>query len=446
MRFRSFGCLTAALFVLGVPATAAADGGTSIAAATPVVFGMPQTGDVRNGFKADVQCPTLRSWWALNVTAGDEVTVSWQSDRALGFVFPVGTTDANLREPAFAPSGMQAEPVDPKRQDSGFRATFTITAEATGAMPLQFAMSTDCGSNRSSGAYGFTATVRPASPPASAEFRATWKAADEAVARWDLKRARTLITPLLGANATLPQVQRLWFDLSAARILSLVGETAKAREYARDAESISPPSRDAGSFAIPESFEGFPAPIGRAPAQERCLLSSGDELQAPLNVATALDRRPSWVEFTGHYRPRKAGGAISAYAGGDVPSAGRGRYLCHALFVTFSGGATGVQSGTSRHTIVIPSTEPVIAKRVLKRGARITAQAFALKSSDRVIATWRRYAKGARKPNRTLRTTLRAKNETVLVRAPSAPGSWDLQLGVGSARDFSTGVTRVTIR
>jgi hypothetical protein len=436
--------LAAALLPLAFPGAAAADGGPSIAAATPVVYGTLQTGDVRNGFKAPVQCPTLRSWWALSVTAGDEVSVSWRSDRAHAFVFPPGTTDATVREPSSRPRGTTPELNDPKDSDAGFHGSFVITATATGTLPLQFALDTECGRDKTHGTYSFTATVRPGPSPAGAEFLGAWKAADEAVARWDLRRARTLITPLLGANTTLPQVQRLWFDLSAARILSLTGERERARQYALDAASIAPPTRNAGQLGVPESLEGFPNPVERV-ERERCSLNSGDELEAPANVAQALSRTPEWIEYVGHYRPIKTGGAITAYAGGNVPATFN-QVICRALFVTFSGGATGIPSGTSRHTIVIPSTEPVIAKKAVKRGARITAQAFALKSSDRVVATWRRYAKGARKPNRTVRTRLKAAGEIVRVRAPSEPGSWDLQLGVNRDRDFSTGVTRVTIR
>ena len=423
-----------------VPATARADGGATISTATPVVYGAEQTGDTANGYHAQAECPTYRSWWALNATVGQEITVAWRAgDQVSAFVFPAGTTDTNLSTPAQAPRRSNIEYVT--AANDSVHGTFVITAGATGVLPLEFT-STTC--DKPAGGYSFTATVRDAPTAPSASFLADWKAADQAVANWDLKRARKLLAPLLAQNTALDQERRLWFDLSAARLMSFLGDGKRAKAFAADAATVAPPVLGGG--VVPNAYENYPPRTARTATAERpCALYSGDPLTAPAIVLQEGLESSDWVEFVSHDHPRKGGGgAISSFFAGNV--AGTIGPLCHTYYVTFSGGATGVQSGTSRYTIVIPSTEPIVKRRKLARGAKVTAQAFAVKSSAKVVATWRRYAKGATKPNLTIRAAYRVRDETLTVRAPTQPGSWDLQLGVGTNKDFSTGVTRITIR
>lgn len=144
------GLLATALVVLTAAAPAQADGGNSIASATPVTFGQQEFGNTANGSRAysDGCGTTYRSWWSLSVMAGDRVVIDWeaqQPDYTQLSLYPIGTSDYNLdhtSSKAFQRSG------------SNGKNELVYTVASTGTMPLALRA---CG--RAGGPYAFTAFV-----------------------------------------------------------------------------------------------------------------------------------------------------------------------------------------------------------------------------------------------------------------------------------------------
>jgi hypothetical protein len=152
------------LFIAGAllalaPASAVAEGGGSIAAATPVTPGAqefgtaiaPQGVNCDGGGFADA----YRSWWALKLVAGDRVTIDWQvtpgpTDQEFAEidVLPAGTNDFNLPNTNFS-----ASTEFPLGQQMG---EFVFNAPASGVMPMEFYRG-DCATQ--AGPYSFTAYV-----------------------------------------------------------------------------------------------------------------------------------------------------------------------------------------------------------------------------------------------------------------------------------------------
>jgi hypothetical protein len=127
-----------------VPASALADGGSSIASAPSVVYGQQQFGNTANGSN-----PIEPSqYWLLSVTAGDLITIDWESHAYPQLhIYPIGTTDFSLGN---------AYPF--KSQDVvSVQNELVFTAPRTGAMPMEFFQW-----NESRGPYDFTAYVRHA--------------------------------------------------------------------------------------------------------------------------------------------------------------------------------------------------------------------------------------------------------------------------------------------
>ena len=140
--------------------TALAQGGSSIASASPVTFGLQNFGTAV--VPAGVQCDAggfddaFRSWWSLGVVAGDSVTVNWQvqvGQNDARFtqidVYPVGTNDFSLPNTNVAADGGLGTQMG----------QFKFNAPETGSMPLDF-FAPDCASNP--GPYDFTAYVQHA--------------------------------------------------------------------------------------------------------------------------------------------------------------------------------------------------------------------------------------------------------------------------------------------
>jgi hypothetical protein len=149
---------TAALataFLSAGAAAAFADGGQTIAAATPVTFGAPELGDTTTGSLTTDGAGGYNSYWALSVTNGDDVSIDWQAPIDLYgngpqlSAFDVGIDDSSVGH---------ANPLTWAILPPGGQSTMKFTAVATGVMPLQF-QSGECCDEADPGPYAFTATV-----------------------------------------------------------------------------------------------------------------------------------------------------------------------------------------------------------------------------------------------------------------------------------------------
>src|SRR3954469_18777236 len=144
------------LVSLAIAPSAFADGGTSISNATPVTFGQQLFGNTSNGGQSphgDCGGVDYRSWWMFNVSAGDLVTIHWESDQSpILHVFPVGTTDFNYTDQQTVRDDTLP---DSHKHETRFRAT------QGGSMPLEFLTRDDsCNIYDSDpGPYDFIATV-----------------------------------------------------------------------------------------------------------------------------------------------------------------------------------------------------------------------------------------------------------------------------------------------
>jgi hypothetical protein len=128
---------------LMAPSGAWAEGSSSISTGTPVVYGQLETGNTATGQDLSEQYCHYRSYWNVNVTAGDVLTVDWSGTPETELkLMPVGTTDFTQfeTEPALS------EELSPNNQ-----AQATYTVPVSGTMPLYFR---SCGAP---GPYSFTA-------------------------------------------------------------------------------------------------------------------------------------------------------------------------------------------------------------------------------------------------------------------------------------------------
>lgn len=164
--------LVCALAVLAGPAASArAEGGQLVATATPVATGQEMSGDSANGGGTGI----TRSWWALSVNAGDQVTITGYSASGKTqkmFVHRVATTDDNFATSVFV-SGMVPE---------YNRKILSFIAPQPGVMPLEIV-----GHRSSMGPYFFTVTVSPPYPHAS-NPRAFLRDDGRLVTQWQLDR------------------------------------------------------------------------------------------------------------------------------------------------------------------------------------------------------------------------------------------------------------------
>jgi hypothetical protein len=445
-----------AVVSVGLTASSAAraEGGRNIEAATLVVAGQQYSGDMANAHYVENECRIYRSWYVMDVVAGQEVTLRWHLDQThYGVslaVFPPGTTDFEVAGPVEHRSN-SLPTVELDGVGIELDNQFTVTAEASGRMPIELTSAVDrCGYQPyqplNSTPYNFEVVATRQGPPSADEaFLRDWKAADEAVAGWDIKRARAKIEPLLAGNSNLNQVQRLWFDYSAERILTYVGRREEARQFLTDRRALSPPTKG--------SPDGRSATLYPYETRQRGGRGGGIDDRSCAGGTTTDPF--GHVEGGGQYGddatylPQPLGFRLPgigprsfmlSYFARKTPATQRGRYVCQAFPVHLGGGATGVQSRTSKYIVVVPSAQPIVRKRAARRGASFSAQAF---SAERRTAylTWRRF-----EPRKTIRTTERIRNEGFRFRAPGEPGTWHLQIGVGSKRDFSTGVSAIKVR
>ncbi|HEY5316601.1 MAG TPA: PASTA domain-containing protein [Solirubrobacteraceae bacterium] len=144
----------AAFLFLG-SACALADGGQTIAGATPVVLGQLEFGNTANGSVTTDGADGYESYWALEVTNGDDVTIAWQApldvngNGPLLSAYEVGTNDAAVED---------ANPDESDTLGANGQDVMTFTADETGIMPLQFE-SNECCDESVPGPYQFTATI-----------------------------------------------------------------------------------------------------------------------------------------------------------------------------------------------------------------------------------------------------------------------------------------------
>jgi hypothetical protein len=130
-------------------AVALADGGQTIATATPVVYGQLETGNTANGGVTTDGADGYESYWALNVTNGDDVTINWTApldqngNGPVLSVYEVATNDASIED---------ANPFWSDNLGANGQDAMTFTADETGMMPLQCEESAP-------GPYQFSATV-----------------------------------------------------------------------------------------------------------------------------------------------------------------------------------------------------------------------------------------------------------------------------------------------
>lgn len=155
--------LLAALVMLAFAAPASADGGTSVATATPITRDVLMTGNTAS-------LPPLphspyaayESWWSLSVTAGEIVTLTWSTQSAdTGLAIWRAGADDQTVNTEHAIEGEGSEYVDPS---TGVPGAIKFTATTTGVMPVLFFTQNDFRPPTPPGPYTFTVHVDPAAP------------------------------------------------------------------------------------------------------------------------------------------------------------------------------------------------------------------------------------------------------------------------------------------
>ncbi len=143
----------AAVLLLALPSTSAlAAGGKSIATATPVAYGQQEFGNTATDQFLEDSCgfgiDAWRSYWNLNVLAGDELTIDWEGSPGTELkLVAVGTTDFTF---------FQKEPVASQSLSSNGHSELKYKAPQTGVMPMYFRV---CDFYESAaGPYDFMAT------------------------------------------------------------------------------------------------------------------------------------------------------------------------------------------------------------------------------------------------------------------------------------------------
>jgi hypothetical protein len=146
--------LLLALTAAGLPTSASAEEGTSIATAPSAVAGQQEFGNLVYGFKREDGCSNqvYESFWTLSVTAGDEITVDWETQMDLGMaVYPAGTSDFTV-----AKTGR----VLTSHIGANGKEQATLTASASGNMPIVFTTEPGgCDFDGSPGSYAFTVYI-----------------------------------------------------------------------------------------------------------------------------------------------------------------------------------------------------------------------------------------------------------------------------------------------
>jgi hypothetical protein len=146
------------LLMLTLPqAEAYGAGGKNIASAPSVVYGQQQLGNTAEGSHLTSSCglfggfsgcceAAYREFWSLNVTAGDLLTIDWESQVLATELklLPVGTTDFNF---------FQTEVVADQSLPGNGKSELKYKAPQSGVMPLDFRV---C--EATPGPYDFIAT------------------------------------------------------------------------------------------------------------------------------------------------------------------------------------------------------------------------------------------------------------------------------------------------
>jgi len=143
--------VTALAVVLASALPVSAAGGTSIAGAPAVTPGVQQFGNTAAG--SVIGCRHSQ-FWTLNVVAGDEVTIDWESASVWPFleILPVGTTDFSLGDTRYFANFSL---------NSNGKARSIFTAPTTGAMPVMFQTYQSC-ADSAHGPYDFTFYIKHA--------------------------------------------------------------------------------------------------------------------------------------------------------------------------------------------------------------------------------------------------------------------------------------------
>jgi hypothetical protein len=144
------------LLLTAMPARALAEGGNSIATAPAVAYGQQQFGNTATGQYLDGSCGfgvnAWRSYWLVNATAGDLLTINWEATKGTELkLMPVGTTDFTV---------FQTNPALTESLSSNGKSQVQYSVPQAGAMPLYFRV---CSFYESSpGPYAFTVTAQHA--------------------------------------------------------------------------------------------------------------------------------------------------------------------------------------------------------------------------------------------------------------------------------------------
>ena len=152
------------LFVsLWFAAGAWAQGGNTLATATPITPGQLETGnDALNaqGSSPWSEWPVYYSWWLLPVATGDQVLVSWQAQSTdAGLAIWQPDADVNTDH---AVEGEGNGYVDPS---TGVANEIAFTATEAGNMPFDISNEDDFQQPTPPGPYSFTVQVQPPGSP-----------------------------------------------------------------------------------------------------------------------------------------------------------------------------------------------------------------------------------------------------------------------------------------
>jgi hypothetical protein len=147
--------LIAAAASLVSAGTASAEGANSIAGAPSIVPGQQEFGNLVNGLVTKNECEDndYSDFWALQVTAGDQVAIDWEAQQ-LHYtelnVYPAGTTDFDYP---------QTERLLHQELNSNLKDEATLTANSTSTLPIKFTSSGWSCLEGTPGPYAFTVTI-----------------------------------------------------------------------------------------------------------------------------------------------------------------------------------------------------------------------------------------------------------------------------------------------
>jgi hypothetical protein len=137
--------------VLLSAAPASASGSGTIAGAPTAAYGQQEFGNTQTDSQTDC-IPSIGpiSWWLLPATAGDRITIDFESTGQIDFfdqIFPLGTNDFNFAQANAVVS----------TSNTGGRGESVFTASRSGIWPFQFSAGGNC--NHDGGPYDFIAYV-----------------------------------------------------------------------------------------------------------------------------------------------------------------------------------------------------------------------------------------------------------------------------------------------